>query len=129
VLMGGQAGIEGAIATLDRLGVNIALDDFGTGYSSLSYLRRYPFDTLKVDRSFVADLLKDSADRELVNATIRMADALGLKVVAEGVETEQQAAVLSGLGCNWAQGYLFGKPMPRDEFTTALKTLAEHTVA
>jgi diguanylate cyclase (GGDEF)-like protein/PAS domain S-box-containing protein len=129
VLMGGQAGIEGAIATLDRLGVNIALDDFGTGCSSLSYLRRYPFDTLKVDRSFVADLLKDSADRELVNATIRMADALGLKVVAEGVETEQQAAVLSGLGCNWAQGYLFGKPMPRDEFTTALKTLAEHTVA
>jgi diguanylate cyclase (GGDEF)-like protein/PAS domain S-box-containing protein len=128
VLLGAQSGVDAAIAGLERLGVNMALDDFGTGYSSLSYLRRYPFDTLKIDRSFVSDLMSDSADRELVNAAIKMAGALGLKVVAEGVETEQQAAVLSSLGCDWAQGYLFGKPMPRDEFTSSLKSAAERPV-
>jgi diguanylate cyclase (GGDEF)-like protein/PAS domain S-box-containing protein len=119
VLMSGHAHIDDALAALSRLGVSIAMDDFGTGYSSLSYLRRYPFDVLKIDRSFVNDITVDSADRELVNACIAMAHGLGLKVVAEGVETRAQLELLAAQGCDFAQGYLFSRPLS-DAAITAL---------
>jgi EAL domain-containing protein (putative c-di-GMP-specific phosphodiesterase class I) len=92
-------------------GVHISLDDFGTGYSSLSYLTRLPVDKLKIDRSFVSGLGDGGHDTTVVQAIIGLADALGLVTVAEGVETEEQAAILTDLGCTQAQGYLFGKPV------------------
>ncbi|MEJ2465960.1 MAG: EAL domain-containing protein [Candidatus Thiodiazotropha sp.] len=120
VLMNGHAYIDDALAALNDLGVNIAMDDFGTGYSSLSYLRSYPFDVLKIDREFVNDIIDDPADRELVNAAIAMAHGLGLKVVAEGVETEDQLKHLTAQGCEYGQGYLFSKPLSAEELTVLL---------
>ncbi|MDH5612705.1 MAG: EAL domain-containing protein [Gammaproteobacteria bacterium] len=121
VLMSGHSHIDSALATLNTLGVSIAMDDFGTGYSSLSYLRKYPFDVLKIDRSFIADITKDKADRELVYAAIAMAHGLGLKVVAEGVETEEQLMLLAAQGCEIAQGNLFSKPVSADRITEMLE--------
>ncbi len=106
---------EAPLRTLEDLramGVRLALDDFGTGYSSLSYLRRFALDTLKVDRSFVRDLESDPHATPLVEAVIAMASALGLAVVAEGIETEAQRSQLAALGCRYGQGYLLGRPMP-----------------
>ncbi len=122
VLMSGNIQIAQTLAGLKALGVIISMDDFGTGYSSLSYLRRYPFDILKIDRSFVQDITADRADRELVNAIIAMAHGLGLKVVAEGVEQEEQLAFLAAQGCDMAQGYIFSQPVPPEEITTMLET-------
>ena len=120
VLMSGHAHIDKALAAIHDLGVIISMDDFGTGYSSLSYLRSYPFDVLKIDRSFVNDILVDMADRELVNTAIAMAHSLGLKVVAEGVETEEQLTLLAAQGCEIAQGYLFSKPVAAEKITEML---------
>lgn len=106
---------------LNALGVQLAMDDFGTGYSSLSYLRSHPFDILKVDRSFVNDITHDPGDKELVNASIAMAHALKLKVVAEGVETNEHLQLLEEMNCDYAQGFLFGKPMPAEELTEMLQ--------
>jgi len=124
VLMSGDTHIDDAMAALSRLGVTTAMDDFGTGYSSLSYLRNYPFNTLKIDRSFIDDITVNPADRELVNASIKMARNLGLTVVAEGVKTEEQLAVLVELGCGLAQGYLFGKPVSAEEIQGMLATVS-----
>ncbi len=121
VLMSGHAYLESALTALNDLGVSIAMDDFGTGYSSLSYLRSYPFDVLKIDRSFVCDISVDQADRELVNAAILMAHGLGLKVIAEGVETEEQSVYLRDKGCEYAQGYYFSKPVSPEAFTKLLE--------
>ena len=90
----------------------LAIDDFGTGYSSLSYLQRFPLDILKVDRMFVAELGQDAGGDEIVSAVIKLAHALDLQVVAEGVETEQQFEILRTLECDFAQGYLFSRPVP-----------------
>lgn len=120
VLMAGHNYINETLAELSRLGIKISMDDFGTGYSSLSYLRRYPFDSLKIDRSFVHDITTDPADRELVNATIAMAHGLGLTVVAEGVETVEQLNHLEQQGCEMAQGYLFSRPVCEKEMTKLL---------
>ena len=122
VLMSGHAHIENALATLHKLGVVIAMDDFGTGYSSLSYLRKYPFDVLKIDRGFIADIIGDIADRELVYAAIAMAHGLGLKVVAEGVETEEQLTLLAEQGCEIAQGFLFSEPVRAEGITEMLES-------
>lgn len=111
VLMSGHNIVADALTALKSLDVSLAMDDFGTGYSSLSYLRKYPFDVLKIDREFIKDITIDESDLELVNATIDMAHALGIKVVAEGVETEQQLSLLHVRGCDLAQGYLFSKPL------------------
>ena len=111
VLISSHPDIELSLNALNELGVSIAMDDFGTGYSSLSYLRRYPFDTLKIDRSFVSDITIDPQDRELVNAVIAMAHSLGLTVVAEGVENEAELNYLNTRGCDLAQGYLFSRPL------------------
>ncbi len=101
---------------LHGLGVKLAIDDFGTGYSSLTYLRQFPIDALKVDRSFVAGVSENIKDTTIVGAVVALAHALGIPAVAEGVETAAQAAQLTDLGCDLAQGYLWGKPQPADRF-------------
>ena len=110
--------IDGTIARLHdlkALGVQLALDDFGTGYSPLSYLRRFPVDSLKIDRSFVGEIDRSNADRAIVKGVIDMAHALGLRAVAEGVETAEQYEVLAMLGCDLGQGYLWMRPAPLDQ--------------
>ncbi len=106
-----KAALE-VLRALKSLGVTLAIDDFGTGYSSLSYLQRFPLDILKVDKSFVDTLGMESEGSEIVAAVINLAHALGLQVIAEGVETEQQLEVLQRLDCDFAQGYLFSRPVP-----------------
>jgi EAL domain-containing protein (putative c-di-GMP-specific phosphodiesterase class I) len=102
------------------LGVEVAIDDFGTGYSSLGYLAKLPVHSLKIDRSFIITMLKDPAIMTLVSTIISMAHSLRLKVVAEGVDAEEQAMVLDRLGCDQLQGYLFSKPLPFDDVTALL---------
>ncbi len=110
---------QSAIYTLERLralGVQLAIDDFGTGYSSLSYLKRFSVHKVKIDRSFVTDLEHQEDDRRIVNAIVMLGRALNLRTIAEGVETEGQSRLLASLGCNEAQGYLYGRPMPAAQF-------------
>tara|TARA_R110001583_G_scaffold46978_2_gene147167 strand:- start:4470 stop:6557 length:2088 start_codon:yes stop_codon:yes gene_type:complete len=116
VLMTGQSYIEEALTKFDQLGVKLSMDDFGTGYSSLSYLRQYAFDVLKIDRSFINGITLNNEDCNLVKATIAMAHSLGLVVVAEGVEINEQFVLLDELGCDTAQGYYFSKPIPAQQF-------------
>jgi EAL domain-containing protein (putative c-di-GMP-specific phosphodiesterase class I) len=104
----------GTLNRLKQLGVGLALDDFGTGYSSLTYVRRFPIDTLKIDRSFIEGIAGSTEDEAIVTAVLSMGKALGVHVVAEGVETEEQAARLRTLGCKLAQGYLFCRPISPD---------------
>ena len=107
-----------SLLAIRALGVNIAIDDFGTGFSSLSYLSKLPVDTLKIDRSFVVDMVSGAGGVTLVSVIINLAHALKLKVVAEGVETEEQLRQLRLLRCDEMQGYLFGKPVPVEIFET-----------
>ena len=100
---------------LRAMGVRMVLDDFGTANSNLSYLRGFPFDVVKIDRSFLRALKSDPKARALVEAIVAMAKALELEVVGEGVETEEQLALLTHLKCRWVQGYLLGHPMSGDE--------------
>jgi diguanylate cyclase (GGDEF)-like protein len=108
---------DATVKTLEHLkaiGIRLAIDDFGTGYSSLGYLKRFPIDVLKVDRSFVSGLPANRGDAAIVRAVVGLTRALGLKAVAEGVETPEQLAELRGLGCDQGQGYLFGRPTPTE---------------
>jgi diguanylate cyclase (GGDEF)-like protein/PAS domain S-box-containing protein len=105
---------------LGDAGLRIAIDDFGTGYSSLAYLTRFPLASLKIDRSFVADVLDDEADATIVRTIVDMAHTLGFTVIAEGVELDSQAAFLRALGCEQAQGFLFARPMPAADFSALL---------
>lgn len=113
-----------ALAVLQRLrgfGVRLAIDDFGTGYSSLAYLKRFPLDVLKIDRSFISDIPNDADDMEISSAIIAMGHSLGVKVLAEGVETADQLAFLRLKGCDQYQGYLRSKPLPPNEFEALMR--------
>jgi diguanylate cyclase (GGDEF)-like protein/PAS domain S-box-containing protein len=116
------------LSAIKALGVQLALDDFGTGYSSLSYMRRFPIDTLKVDRSFVRDLTMDASDASVVSAVINMGRSLHMRVVAEGVEALDQVLFLKEHGCSEAQGYHFSRPLQAREFAIwTRRNAAEHT--
>lgn len=109
------------LGSLKDLGVRVAIDDFGVGYSSLSYVKNFPVDTLKIDRSFIANLAADSRDRAIVQAIIALAASLNLKVVAEGVEDARQLTCLRTNGCDEAQGYFFSRPVDSDAFEALLR--------
>ncbi len=112
---------EHCLSALKALGVRLILDDFGTGFSSLGYLRRFPLDGIKLDRSFVEDLAEPSADSAIVRAVVEMAGALGLEVVAEGVENAEQLEAVTKLGCHHAQGFHFSPPVAASEVSTLLR--------
>lgn len=121
VVMGnGECAVE-VLRKLKAIGVQIAIDDFGTGYSSLAYLKRFPIDTLKVDRSFIKDIPKDSGDMKIMSAIISMARGLRLKVVAEGVETPEQLAFLRAEHCDAVQGYLLYRPLAEGDVARVLE--------
>ncbi|WP_086980856.1 bifunctional diguanylate cyclase/phosphodiesterase [Vibrio aphrogenes] len=120
---------DGVLAMLEKLrsmGTLLTIDDFGTGYSALSYLQKFPFDRLKIDRTFTCNLGREKSDRELVSAIIAMAKALHLHVVAEGIETQEQFEFLAERDCEYGQGYLFMRPIPVDEFTQLLLADQQH---
>ncbi len=114
-------GVGKVLKALRELGLRVAIDDFGTGYSSLSHLKRFPIDTLKIDKTFVSDMLHDREDAAIVSAVIAMARALDLEVIAEGVETEAQRATLAALGCDAYQGYFFSAALPIVKFDAMLQ--------
>ncbi len=129
VLMQDTASSEATLRQLKSLGVSLALDDFGTGYSSLSYLKRFPFDRVKIDRAFVRDIINDTDDAALCKTIITMAHSLGIMVIAEGVESEEQCAFLRTNMCDEIQGYLFSRPLPASEIEALLReprVLPEH---
>ena len=121
LLMESVADISESMNALNQIGIQFSLDDFGTGYSSLQYLKQLPFDQLKIDQSFVRDIVHDSSDRAIVRTIIAMEESLNMSVIAEGVETEEQRQILLSNGCTHFQGYLFGKPVPIEQFEAMLQ--------
>ncbi|MGA2792847.1 MAG: EAL domain-containing protein [Roseiarcus sp.] len=111
------------MSQLKSLGVALSIDDFGTGYSSLAYLHRFPLDSLKIDRSFVAGLLDKAESRQIITTIMALAEGLGMEVVAEGIETNEQAVELRRLGCNFGQGYLFSKPLASSAAAALLEAI------
>jgi EAL domain-containing protein (putative c-di-GMP-specific phosphodiesterase class I) len=117
-----------SLAALRLLGIKIAMDDFGTGFSSLSYLAKLPFDTLKIDRSFVSQMTVSDEGLGLVTSTINLAHSMRLRVVAEGIETDGQFQQLRSLGCDEIQGFLFCKPIPIDALESRFLSLAARSL-
>jgi len=117
VFLGDQEEVLQTLQRIDALGIRIALDDFGTGYSSLSYIHRFPFSTVKIDRSFIASLTTSELNQHLIKAIVSMATAFNLKVVAEGIENASQASFIKNVGGHIYQGYFFGRPVDANEFT------------
>ncbi len=122
VLVGDEAGVLRILGELREIGLSLAIDDFGTGYSSLSYLRRLPVSRLKIDRSFVADMLSSRDASVIIDAILSLGNSLGLKVLAEGIEQAEQLERLRALSCREGQGYHFGRPMPYEAFKTRLRS-------
>ncbi|WAC46607.1 EAL domain-containing protein [Pseudomonas sp. SL4(2022)] len=122
MLLDGREAVIAKMARLKAHGLRFALDDFGTGYSSLSYLKTLPLDQLKIDRSFVCDLLSDNQDADIACTIVSLAHALKLDVIAEGVETQAQCDRLSSFGCTCFQGYYFGRPVPLEQLFAAAAT-------
>jgi len=120
LLLNAESDVTNKLLALRDAGIQVAIDDFGTGYSSLSYLKKFDIDYLKIDQSFVRNIETDMNDIALSEAIIVMAHKLGLKVIAEGVETQGQKKILAEAGCDYAQGYLYSKPIPSEEFETLL---------
>jgi EAL domain-containing protein (putative c-di-GMP-specific phosphodiesterase class I) len=116
LLLENSAQVQRQLADMRTTGLQVSLDDFGTGYSALSYLQRYDFDFIKIDQSFVRDLTAGSKNLSLCNAIIHMAHELGMKVVAEGIETSNQFDLLKAAGCDYGQGYLYAKPLSSQAF-------------
>jgi diguanylate cyclase (GGDEF)-like protein/PAS domain S-box-containing protein len=123
LLLDTNAVVGDQLLEMSDAGIQVSLDDFGTGYSSLAYLQKFDIDYIKIDQSFVRYLIPDSTDLALCRAIIVMAHALGMKVIAEGVETEQQRDLLRNVGCDYGQGYFFARPMPAIEFEAMYKRL------
>ncbi len=119
ILLNDQHSID-IVQELKTLGIQFAMDDFGTGYSSLSYLKKFPIDKLKIDQSFVKNMVYDDTDSSIVETLVNLSSALNIDVVAEGVETKQQANMLVAMQCNMLQGYFFGRPVPKDDFSQLL---------
>jgi EAL domain-containing protein (putative c-di-GMP-specific phosphodiesterase class I) len=128
VLMNNVGVAQSWIEYLRADGMRVYLDDFGTGYSSLSYLKRFALDTVKIDKSFIRDMSEDNSDRALVDAIVTMARSLGLHVVAEGIETQEQLAILRQKGCGYGQGYFFSRPVKGDEFITTIAKISAASV-
>lgn len=126
VVMHDMNSIIAMLAEIRSMGVEISIDDFGTGFSSLSYLKHLPIDKLKIDQSFVRDMVSSKADAAIVRAVITLANTLGLRSIAEGVESEQQQTLLTNYGCNEGQGFYFGKPMPANAFAQLLAEQVNH---
>jgi diguanylate cyclase (GGDEF)-like protein/PAS domain S-box-containing protein len=126
ILITDSENVLATVQRLKRLGVKLSIDDFGTGYSSLSYLKRFQVDKLKIDQSFVRDLVTDAEDAAIVRAIIQMAGSLGLTTIAEGVETNEILGLLSDFGCDEAQGYYFARPMPAEELLAFRSSLRTH---
>jgi EAL domain-containing protein (putative c-di-GMP-specific phosphodiesterase class I) len=116
ILLQDEARVLDTFQRIQNLGVRVVFDDFGTGYASLSYLKKFPLDGLKIDKSFVFDLLTDTDDAAIVNSTVGLSKQLGLSVIAEGIENRASADLLLTMGCEEGQGYFFGKPMPAADF-------------
>ena len=129
VLMADTAATIDRLGSLRGLGVRVAIDDFGTGYSSLGDLRRFPLDAVKIDRSFIEDITDGTRQAALVHAIVELCRTLELDTVAEGVETREQAARLTELGCELAQGFLFGRPMSAMDLAKRLANQARHESA
>jgi EAL domain-containing protein (putative c-di-GMP-specific phosphodiesterase class I) len=123
VMQNAEASLTTMVA-LKSMGVRISIDDFGTGYSALSYLKRFPIDTLKIDQEFVRDLSGDANDQAIIIAVVKMAHALKLRVIAEGVETEDQLGFLQREECAEMQGFLYSRPVPPAEFQAALRRVS-----
>jgi diguanylate cyclase (GGDEF)-like protein/PAS domain S-box-containing protein len=123
LLLSNSQGVTQQLMNLNADGIGVSLDDFGTGYSSLAYLQKFDIDFIKIDQSFVQQLGVDSTDLALCQAIIVMAHALGMKVIAEGIETEQQRSLLTAAGCDYGQGYLFSKPVPAADFESVRQAL------
>jgi EAL domain-containing protein (putative c-di-GMP-specific phosphodiesterase class I) len=120
LLINNDAKINKKLRSFHGAGMQVSIDDFGTGYSSLAYLIRFDIDYLKIDYSFISNLAPDAPEFALCEAIVVMAHKLGVKVIAEGVETEQQRDLLEKIGCDYGQGYLFSRPIPADKFEELL---------
>ena len=124
LLMDGDREAVSKLLSFKEMGIHLSIDDFGTGYSSLSYLSRFPIDLLKIDKSFVHDLQIDQTNQYLTEAMITMAHGLQIKVIAEGIETQNELEFLRDQGCDAVQGYYFSKPLPAEQFAALLKNRA-----
>jgi EAL domain-containing protein (putative c-di-GMP-specific phosphodiesterase class I) len=125
LIMSDAEGAARKLWAFHETGLRIAVDDFGTGYSSMNYLKRFPLDTLKIDRSFVCDLVSDSTDAAIVRAIIALGQALDITTLAEGVETQEQFNILARSGCDQIQGFLTGRPAPADKIYSRAKQTAD----